>query len=69
MQQMTERGESQRSNRGCKEATCHTLHHLFFCSLCVRHRQIGKKGLSAAHSIFVLLRHTCETQTGEKSYP
>ena len=40
-----------------------------FCSLCVRHAQIVKKGLSAAHSIFVLLRHTCETQTGEKSYP
>ena len=32
-----------------------------FCSLRVRHTQIVKKGLSAAHSIFVLLRHTCET--------
>ena len=68
MQQMTERGESQRSNRGCKQATCHTLHHLFLFALCATQTN-WKKGLSAAHSIFVLLRHTCETQTGEKSYP
>ena len=69
MQQMTERGESQRSNRGCKEATCHTLHHLFFVRFVCDTDKLEKKGLSAAHSIFVLLRHTCETQTGEKSYP
>ena len=36
------------------------------CSLCVRHRQIVTKGLSAAHSIFVLLKHTYKPKQVKK---